>query len=131
MVMVLTGLQVRSLTELFYFCSYSEFTFCRSNIGLNNIYLNTAKSDEIVHPMNLRSQCHKTVSRNCKKSVTLLQTHEENILPYTVKTDSTRAVPTFPRNFRFFAIRKSLKMDEWNFSSILGMCMSKIVYTNS
>ena len=50
-----------------------------------------AKSDEIAHPMNLRTQYHKTVSWNCKRSVTLLQTNEENILPYTVKIDSARA----------------------------------------
>ena len=91
----------------------------------------TAKSDEIVHPMNLCTKYHKTVSWNCKRSVTLLQTHKENILPYTVKIDSARAVTTFSRSFRFFAIRKSLKMSECNFSSIHGMCMSKIVYTNS
>ena len=51
----------------------------------------TAKSDEIAHPMNLRTQYHKTVSWNCKRSMTLLQTNEENILPYTVKIDSARA----------------------------------------
>ena len=38
------------------------------------------------------------------RSVTLLQTHEENIMPYTVKNDSARAVTTFSRNFRFFHI---------------------------
>ena len=56
---------------------------------------NTAKSDEIAHLydlINLRTQYHKTVSWNCKRSVTLLQTNEENILPYTVKIDSARAV---------------------------------------
>ena len=89
------------------------------------------KSDGIAHPMNLRTQYHKTVSWNCKRSVALSQTHVENILPYTVKIDSARAVTTFSRNFRFFAIRKSLKMPEWNFSSIHGTCMSKIVYNNS
>ena len=94
-------------------------------------FFNTAKSDGIAHPMNLRTQYHKTVSWNCKRSVALLQTHKENILPYTVKIGSARAVTTFSRNFRFFAIRKSQKMPEWNFSSIHGTCMSKIVYTNS
>ena len=64
-------------------------------------------------------------------SVSLLQTHEENILPYTVKIDSARALTTFSRNFRFFAIWKSLKMPEWNLSNIHGTCMNKIVYTNS
>ena len=64
-------------------------------------------------------------------SVTLLQTHDENILPYTVKIDPARAGTTFSRNFRFFAIWKSLKMPEWNFSSIHGTCLNKIVYTNS
>ena len=98
---------------------------------LSNLVKVTAKSDEIANPMNLRTQYHKTVSWNCKRSVTLLQTKEENILPYTVKIDSARAVPTFLRNFRFFANRKSLKMPEWNSSSIHGTCMSKIVYTNS
>ena len=91
----------------------------------------TAKSDGIAHPMNLRTQYYKTVSRNCKRSVALLQTYEENILPYTVKIDSARAVTTLSQNFRFFAIRKSLKIPEWNFSSIHDTCMSKIVYTNS
>ena len=91
----------------------------------------TAKSDEIAHPMNLRTQYHKTVSWNCKRSVALLQMHKENILPYTVKIDSARAVTTFSRNFRFFAIQKSLKMPERYFSSIHGMCMSEIVYTSS
>ena len=79
---------------------------------------------------NLRTQYHKTDSWNCIRSVTLLQMHEENILPYTVKIDSACAVTTFLWNFRFFAIRKSLKMPEWNFSSIHGRCMSKM-YTNS
>ena len=81
----------------------------------------TAKSDGIAHPMNLRTQYHKTDSWNCKWSVALLQTHEENILPYTVKIDSARAVTTLSRIFRFFAIRKSLKMPEWNFSSTHGI----------
>ena len=91
----------------------------------------TAKSDEISHPMELRTQFHKTVSWICIRSVTLLQTHEENILPYTVKIDFARAVTTFSRNFQFFAIRETLKKLKWNFSSIHGTCMSKIVYTNS
>ena len=99
--------------------------------ALNMIGPNTAKSDGVAHPMNLRTQYHKTVSWNCKRSVALLQTHEENILPYTVKIDSQRAVTTFSRNFQFFAIRKSLNMLEWNFSSIHDTCMSKIVHTNS
>ena len=90
-----------------------------------------AKSDEIAHPMDLRTQYHKTVPWICKRPVTLLQTHEENILPYTVKIDFLRAVTTFSRNFPFFAIRKTLKKPKWNFSSIHGTCMSKIVYTNS
>ena len=34
----------------------------------------TAESDEIAHPMNLRTQYPKTVSWNCKRSLTLLQT---------------------------------------------------------
>ena len=59
----------------------------------------TAKSDGIAHPMNLRTQYHKTVSWNCKRSVALLLTNEENILPYTVKIDSARAVTTFSQNF--------------------------------
>ena len=79
----------------------------------------------------LATQYHKTVSWNCKRSVALLQVHEENILPYTVKIDSARAVTTISRNFRLLAIWKSLKMPEWNFSSIHGRCMNKIVYTNS
>ena len=91
----------------------------------------TAKSDGIAHPMYLRTQYHKTVSWNYKRKVALLQTHKEIILPYTVKNDSARGVNTFSRNFRFFAIGKCLKMPEWNFSSIHGTCMSKIVYTNS
>ena len=68
--------------------------------------LYTAKSDGIAHPMNVHTQYHKTVSLNCKMSVALLQTHEESILPYTVKIGAARAVTTFSRNFRFFAIRK-------------------------
>ena len=91
----------------------------------------TAKSDGIAHPMNLRTQYHANVSWNRKRPVAQLQMHEENILQYTVKIDSARAVTTFSRNFRFFAIRKSLKMPEWNFSSIHGTCISKVVYTNS
>ena len=73
-------------------------------------FMSTAKSDGIAHPMNLRIQYHKTVSWNCKRLVALLQTHEENILTYTVKIDSARAIATFSRNFRFFAIWQSLKM---------------------
>ena len=87
--------------------------------------------DGIAHPMILRTQYHKTASWNCKRSVVLSQTHVENILPYTLKIDSARAVTTFSRNYRFFAIRKSLKMPEWNFISIHSTWMSKIVYTNS
>ena len=86
----------------------------------------SAKSDGFAHPMNLHTQYHKTVSWNCKRSVALLQTHEENILPYTVKIDSARAVSTLSRNFRFFAIRKSLKMPECNLSSIHGRALVKL-----
>ena len=52
----------------------------------------TTESDEIAHLMNLGTQYPKTVKWNCKKSVILLQTHEENILPFTVKIDSARAM---------------------------------------
>ena len=63
------------------------------------ILISTAESDEIAHLMNLHTQYPKTVSRNCKKSVTLLQMHEENILSYIVKIYSARAMTTFSRNF--------------------------------
>ena len=71
-------------------------------------HVHTAKSDGIAHPMNLPTQYCKTVSWNCKRSVALLQTHEENVLPYTVKIDSARAVTTFSRNFqkRAWRLRK-------------------------
>ena len=87
-------------------------------------------------PMELRIRwtCAPSIirlSHGTVRSVALLQAHEENILPYTVKNDSARAVTTFSRNFRFFALRKSLKMPEWNFSSIHDTCMSKNVYINS
>ena len=97
-------------------------------LELKTYHSSTAKSDEIAHPMDLRTQYHKTVLCFSKRSVTLLRTHGENILPYTVKIDSARALTTFSRNFRFFAIRKTPKNPEWNFSSIHGMSMSKIVY---
>ena len=50
----------------------------------------TAKSDEVAHPMELCTQYTKTVSWNCKWSVTLLQAHKETILPYTVNINSAR-----------------------------------------
>ena len=112
-------------------CVATTWRLVDNAVPMPHRFTYTAKSDGIAHPMDLRTQYHKTVSWNCKRSVALLQTHEENILPYTVKNDSAPAVTTFSRNFRFFALRKCLKMPEWNFSSIHDTCMSKIVYINS
>ena len=66
----------------------------------------TAKSDGVAQPMDLCTQHTKTVSWNCKWSVTLLQAHKENILPCTVNIDSARAITIFSRNLRFFSSKE-------------------------
>ena len=66
----------------FFYLSTTKSLWIRAKNLMYNFY--TANSDEIAHPMNLRTQYPKTASWICKRSVTLLQTHEENILPCTV-----------------------------------------------